>query len=176
MLDNLTWKEISVCEIRPFDDKFIDLGISSDEYLFDRFRVGSKEREVFSIEAALLLTKIHPIIIWSVDNICVLGIRTMLIASSIMPTAVINVGVLPSTTTYSDVEQLIIADAWLTRLAYSTKKPATNLFQAKIKIPLELIRTLTPALEMGVIDLAKTLGVSAPTLYNLVKSKNGSNK
>ena len=42
------------------------------------------------------------------------------------------------------------------------------------KMPAELIRLLSPALKMNVIDFAKTLGISVPTLYSTCEPKKGS--
>jgi hypothetical protein len=165
MLDNMIWKEISVYKIRSPEAKYADLCIPCEEFLLDRFRIGDNEKELFSEEAAELLTKVHPIIVWPPKNYCIFGIRTFFIVSSIIPDKTIRVGVLPPKTTDHEIAQFIRVDAWLTRLAFATRSPEANLFQASKKMPKELVRLLTPGLELKVVNFAKTLGVSVPTLY-----------
>jgi len=171
MLENFNREKISVCKIRLPEEKYADLCIPPKEFLFDRFRLGEDDKEVFSVEAALLLTKIHPIFIWSAKNYCVFGIRTLYIASSIIPNASIEVGVLPSNTEECEVEKFILADSWLAKLAYSTKRPEVNLFRSRQKMSNETITELSPALDMSVVKFAKVLGVSMPTLYSSCETK-----
>ncbi|HTP65234.1 MAG TPA: hypothetical protein VMJ66_07580 [Geobacteraceae bacterium] len=161
----MKWKEKSVFEIRV-PEKYANLVIAPDEYLIDKFRIGADEKEVFSTEAAVLLTKVHPIFIWSPKCYCIFGLRTLFIASSIIPTAKINVGVLPANTPENEIENFILADAWLTRLAFETWKPEANLFKQRKKIPKDLLIALSPAFDLKVVDFAKVLGVSLPTLYS----------
>jgi len=165
MIENLTWSQKSVFELRLPLGKYADLCIPPEEYLLDRFRLGEGGKEVFTSEAAMLLTKIHPIIVWSTKNYCVFGLRTLFIASSIIPTATISVGILPPNTPESKIADFILTDAWLTRLAFSTKMPEGNLFGSWKEMPKNLINALSPGLDLTVKDLAKVLSISVPTLY-----------
>lgn len=171
MLKNLTWNEIPVYKIQLPGEKQANLTISCGEYLFNHFRIGEKEKELFSTEAAELLATIHPIIIRSPENYCIFGLRTLFIVSSIIPTSTIRVGVLPSSISEQEIGQLIRADAWLSRVMYATKSPETGLFHAKKSIPKDLLTALTPGLDLNVSDLSRLLGVSIPTLYG--KQKKG---
>lgn len=171
MIENLTWTQKSVFELCLPEGKYADLCIPPEEYLLDRFRLGEGGKEVFTSEAAILLTKIHPIIIWSNKNYCVFGLRTLFIASSIIPTATISVGILPPNTPDSKIADFILTDAWLTKLAFATKMPEVNLFSSWKQLPKTLINVLSPGLDLTVKDLAKVLGVSAQKLYRNTRTK-----
>lgn len=166
MLERYDWKTISVRDIRLPGEKFADLCVPPKEYLINRYRMGDDDKEVFSQEAALLLTKTHPIFIWTAKNICVSGIRSLLVASCIIPNASIKVAVIPPNTPESEIEQLILADGWLSKLAFSTNLPLANLFNSWRLLHKDLLNELSPALSLTVAELAKTFHVTVPTLYN----------
>lgn len=169
MLERYDWKKISVKNIRLPVGNLADISVPSKEYLINRYRLGEDDREVISPEAALLLTKTHPIFTWSKNNYCVYGLRTLYIVSSIIPNTTIEVGVLPPNTPESEIEKLILADDWLAKLVYSTKTPETDIFKSWRKIPKELLLELSPALDMKIVEIAKVLKVSVPTLYKSIE-------
>lgn len=171
MLDRYVWEKIYVHKISLPSEKIADLCVSPKEYLINRYRLGDGGKEVFSPEAARLLTKTHPIFTWTEKNICVSGIRTLLIASCVIPNDPIEVAVIPSNTPESEIEKLILADAWLTKLAYSTNSPLANLFSSWRKLPKSLLSELSPAFDLTVAAFAKTLNVTTPTLYNSKEPK-----
>ena len=171
MLPDIQWKEMPVFKIRLPGEGLTRFSIPSEEYLFDRFRMGSEEKELFTTEAAIDLAKLHPIMVWSSKNYCVSGLRTLFIISSIIPTTNITVGVLPSSLTENDAQELLQADAWLNSLACCYKCPQASLFETKKRTPKRLIQRLSPALDLKVNDFAKALGVSTPTLYALKRKK-----
>lgn len=169
MLERYEWKKISVRDIRLPVGNLADLSVPPKEYLINHYRLGEDDKEVFSSEAALLLTKTHPIFIWSKNNYCVYGLRTLYIVSSIIPNTTIEVGVIPPSTSESEIEKLILTDDWLAKLIYSTKTPETDVFKSWRNMPKELLLKLSPALDMKVVEIAKVLKVSTPTLYKSIE-------
>lgn len=171
MLERYEWENILVKKINLPVGKLADLCVPPKEYLINRYRLGDDDKEVFSPDAARLLTKTHPIFTWTRKNICVSGIRTLLIASCVIPNDPIKVAVLPPGTPESEIEKLILADGWLTKLAYSNNSPLANLFSSWRKLSKGLLNELSPALDLTVAELAKTFHVTTPTLYNPRESK-----
>lgn len=167
MFPDIQWKDMPVFQIRLPGENLAGVGLSPEEYLFDRFRIGPEEKELFTEEAALCLAKLHPIMVWSSNNYCVSGLRTLFIISSIIPATTISVGVLSSSLTDNDAQRLILIDAWLTNLAFSSKSPQASLYEAKKRTPKRLLQEFSPALDIKVADFARVLGVSSPTLYGL---------
>lgn len=148
MLERYDWKTISVHKISLPDERLTELCVPPKEYLINRYRQGDDGKEVFSAEAALLLTKTHPIFTWTEKNICVSGIRTLLIASCVIPNEPIQVAVIPSSTPKSEIEKLILADGWLSKLAYSTNTPLASLFNTWRLLPKPWLNKLSPALDL----------------------------
>ena len=166
MLERYDWKTIIVNKISLPDEKLANLCVPPKEYLINRYRLGDGDKEVFSSEAAHLLTKTHPIFTWTEKNICVSGIRTLLIASCVIPNDPIKVAVIPPGTPEDEIEKLILADGWLTKLAYSTNLPLANLFSSWRKLSKGFLNELSPAFVLTVAELAKTFHITTPTLYN----------
>lgn len=171
MLERYDWKTISVHQISLPSEKLAGLCVPSKEYLINRYRLGDGGKEVFSQEAARLLTKTHPIFTWTSQNICVSGVRTLLIASCIIPNDPIKVAVIPTNTPEKEIENLILADGWLSKLAYSTNSPVANLFSTWRKLPKGLLSELSPAFDLTVAAFAKSFNVTTPTLYNSKEPK-----
>lgn len=163
MVANIAWEEMPVCQIRLPEEGLADLSIPPGEYLLEKFC--PEDVEIFSKEAALHLATLHPILIWSSRKFCVSGIRTLFIVSNVFPEAQITVGVLPPKLPPSEVRQLILADAWLTGLAFSTQRPQASLFETKARMSKDLLQSLSPGLNLSVTEFAKALKVSKPTLY-----------
>lgn len=123
---------------------------------------------ILTRESALLLLQLHPLVLWSTNNYCILGHRVLHIASPhLLKNDQIKVWYLP-TATEREVRELSNAEQLLNQLAYATTSGGQEIFKTSCKLNEDLVNRVAPLLNSPIEKVADLLSDCSPsTLYKL---------
>ena len=174
MIKNIRWESISFEVISPPPLKMTQqLREQGVNYIVNKTQVGIKALPVLTREAALLLTRLHPLIVWGKKYHCICGQRILtLITPHLKKEDQITVGILPQSTKDSTLIELAQADTLLSQIAFSSRKGAQDIYLTSREIDGRKLGELSPALAGGMESCSKALGVSGQSLYNYRNREN----
>ena len=110
---------------------------------------------ILTRDSALLLLQLHPLIVWSPKNYCVLGRRVLhLVSPHLFGSDQLTVGFLPNATE-EEVHQLMAAESLLNQIAFATTSGGKGIFATGRKTDLEIVRMVAPLLNSPVEKIAK---------------------
>lgn len=123
---------------------------------------------ILTRDCALLLLKLHPLVLWSNKNYCVLGRRVLsLVALSIKRDDEIKVGFLPKASK-EEVISLMTMEQLLNQIAFATPAGGKGIFETSRLMDKQLVASISPALTQSVETVSKMLGDSSiSTLFKL---------
>ncbi len=124
----------------------------------------------FTREAALKIAILHPLILTH-DYQCVCGLRSLqIIVPRLNPDDVIPVGLLPKTTSETEIESMVYTDVLLGSMVFAINAPQESIFSLCKIISESLISTMTPALAGKITACADLLGCRSATLYKWLQN------
>lgn len=123
---------------------------------------------ILTRDSSLLLLQLHPLVLWTERNYCVLGRRVLhLVSPHLLSKDQIRVGYLPDATK-EDVESLMSAELLLNQIAFATQSGSQAIFKASRKLDADIVDTVSPLLNRSVETIAKLFSdCSASTLFKI---------
>jgi hypothetical protein len=123
---------------------------------------------VLTRDCAKLLLKLHPLVLWSNNNYCVLGRRVLhLVAPSLGGSDEIKVGFLPKASK-EEVISLMTIEQLLNQIVFATPTGGKGIFETSRLMDKQLVASISPALTQSVETISKLLGdCSISTLFKL---------
>lgn len=120
----------------------------------------------FSRSSALLLSKLHPLILTENQNRCLCNQRILeILTTRLNPDDIVPVWIVPSSTKNHLIEELVMMDILLSTMSYSSTFPAKNIFNLCQELPPSLVREAAPVLTNNNSTIAKALGTASGTIY-----------
>lgn len=122
---------------------------------------------VLTRDGALLLLKLHPLVLWD-NNCCVLGRRVLhLVAQSLKNEDEISVFYLPKARK-DQVVTLMSLEPLLTQIVFATQAGGKGIFETSRLMNKQLVSSVCPPLTQSVETVSKMLGdCSLSTLFKL---------